>query len=49
MYIAFCEHGIMPSAYFMASPSEKAIIRVFLKQEYDEKKKAAEDMKRRAK
>lgn len=47
MYIAFVKHNIMPSVYFTASPSEKKIIKVFLAQEYEEEKRAADDMKRK--
>lgn len=47
MYIAFVKHGVLPSAYFTASPSEKLIIRAFLSQEHEEEKKQAEEIKRR--
>lgn len=47
MYLAFVKHNIPPSVYFTSSPSEKLIIRTFLLQEYEEEKKAADDIKRK--
>jgi hypothetical protein len=49
MYLAFTQHNMMPSAYFLATPSEKMLIRAFLRQEYEEKIKEAEEIERRAK
>ena len=45
MYLLFVNKNIMPSQFYFASPAEKRIVKVFLRQELEERQKELEKLK----
>lgn len=46
MYLLFVEKNIMPSQFYACSPAEKRIVKVFLRQEMEERQKELEKLKK---